>query len=115
MSEKEFSGYKGEAREAIEKAEVEIGDMIRIMKNGEVYEGILIPRSEYGDEKHIVIKLKSGYNVGIPCRYGQPYYGCRYVSLTDYCFSLTLRMGARIAVVKCSSLTISSNSLIAKN
>ena len=81
MSEKEFSGYKGEAREAIEKAEVEIGDMIRIMKNGEVYEGILIPRSEYGDEKHIVIKLKSGYNVGIPCRYGQPYDGGCYVSL----------------------------------
>jgi len=25
----------------------------------------LIPRSEYGDEKHVVIKLKSGYNVGI--------------------------------------------------
>jgi len=65
MSKKEFLGYKGEASEAIKRAEVEIGDMIRITKNGEVYEGILIPRSEYGDEKHIVIKLKSGYNVGI--------------------------------------------------
>jgi len=65
MSEKEFSGYKGEALEAIKRAEVEIGDMIRVTKNGEVYEGILIPRSEYGDEKHIVVKLKSGYNVGI--------------------------------------------------
>jgi len=65
MSEKDFSGYKGEALEAIKWAEAEIGDMIRITKNGEVYEGILIPRSEYGDEKHIVVKLKSGYNVGI--------------------------------------------------
>jgi glutamyl-tRNA(Gln) amidotransferase subunit D len=65
MSGKEFSGYKDEALEAIKRAEVEIGDMIRITKNGEVYEGILIPRSEYGDEKHIVIKLKSGYNTGI--------------------------------------------------
>jgi len=61
----EFSGYKGEALEAIRKAEAEIGDMIRVTKNGEVYEGILIPRSEYGDEKHVVIKLKSGYNTGI--------------------------------------------------
>jgi len=61
----DFSGYKGEALEAIKKAESEIGDRIRITKNGEVYEGILIPRSEYGDEKHIVVKLKSGYNVGI--------------------------------------------------
>jgi len=61
----EFSGYKGEALETIRKAEVEIGDIIRITKDGYMYEGILIPRSEYGDEKHIVIKLKSGYNIGI--------------------------------------------------
>jgi glutamyl-tRNA(Gln) amidotransferase subunit D len=66
MSEgEEFSGYKGEALEAIRKAEAEIGDLIRITKNDEVYEGILIPRSEYGDEEHVVIKLKSGYNTGI--------------------------------------------------
>jgi len=66
MSEKEeILGYKGEALEAIKTAEAEIGDIIRVTKNGEVYEGILIPRSEYGDEKHIVIKLRSGYNVGI--------------------------------------------------
>jgi len=61
----EFLGYKGEALEAIKRAEAEIGDIIRVTKNAEVYEGILIPRSEYGDEKHIVLKLKSGYNIGI--------------------------------------------------
>jgi glutamyl-tRNA(Gln) amidotransferase subunit D len=66
MSEKEeSSGYKGEALEAIKRAKAEIGDVIRITRNGETYEGILIPRSEYGDQKHIVIKLKSGYNIGI--------------------------------------------------
>jgi glutamyl-tRNA(Gln) amidotransferase subunit D len=61
----EFSGYKGEALEAIKRADSEIGDIIRVTKNAEVYEGILIPRSEYGDEKYLVIKLKSGYNIGI--------------------------------------------------
>jgi len=60
----ELSGYKGEALEAIKRAEAEIGDIIRVAKNTEVYEGILIPRSEYDDEKHLVIKLKSGYNIG---------------------------------------------------
>lgn len=64
MSE-EFPGYKGEALTFLKKAGAEIGDIIRITKNGETYEGILIPRSEYGDEKHIIIKLKSGYNVGV--------------------------------------------------
>jgi glutamyl-tRNA(Gln) amidotransferase subunit D len=66
MGKKEkFSGYKGEALEAIKKAEAEIGDVIRITKDETVYEGILIPRSEYGNERHIVIKLKSGYNIGV--------------------------------------------------
>ncbi|MDH7564676.1 MAG: Glu-tRNA(Gln) amidotransferase subunit GatD [Candidatus Bathyarchaeota archaeon] len=62
---KEFSGYRGEVLEAIRKAEVEIGNLIQISRDGESYEGILIPRSEYGDQKHIVIKLKNGYNIGV--------------------------------------------------
>ena len=65
MAKKEFSGYKGEALETLKRADVEIGDIIRVAKNAEVYEGILIPRSEYGDEKYLVIKLKSGYNIGM--------------------------------------------------
>ena len=61
----ESSGYSGEALDILKKAEVEIGDRVRVSRKGRVYEGILIPRSEYGDEKHIVIKLKSGYNIGV--------------------------------------------------
>jgi len=59
------SGYKGHALEVIRKAHAEIGDVVRITKQNEVYEGILIPRSEYGDQKHVVIKVKSGYNIGV--------------------------------------------------
>ncbi|MGQ9551109.1 MAG: Glu-tRNA(Gln) amidotransferase subunit GatD [Candidatus Bathycorpusculaceae bacterium] len=65
MSETENSGYRGEALKAIKDSEAEIGDIIRITRKGEAYEGILIPRSEYGDEKHVVIKLRSGYNIGV--------------------------------------------------
>ena len=65
MTEKSSSGYRGEALEAVNKVGAEVGDTLRVIKNGEVYEGILIPRSEYGDEKHLVIKLKNGYNIGI--------------------------------------------------
>ena len=64
MSE-EFFGYKGEALSLLKKALAEVGDIVRIVKNGETYEGILIPRSEYGDDKHIVLKLKNGYNIGL--------------------------------------------------
>lgn len=65
MKVKEFSGYKGKVLERIEKAEAEVGDMLRVTKKGDTYEGILIPRSEYGDETHVVLKLKTGYNIGI--------------------------------------------------
>jgi glutamyl-tRNA(Gln) amidotransferase subunit D len=65
MSEKEFSGYKGEALASVRKVGAEVGDIIRVTRKSKVYEGILIPRSEYGDETHIVVKLKNGYNIGI--------------------------------------------------
>jgi glutamyl-tRNA(Gln) amidotransferase subunit D len=65
MNQKESSSYKGEALSALEKAECEVGDIIRVTSNGKIYEGILIPRSETGDDKHIVVKLKSGYNIGV--------------------------------------------------
>jgi glutamyl-tRNA(Gln) amidotransferase subunit D len=68
MNQKESSGYKGEALSALKKAGCEVGDVIRVTSNGKVYEGILIPRSETGDGKHVVVKLKSGYNIGVRIR-----------------------------------------------
>lgn len=64
MSEK-LPGYKGKALEALLKIKAEVGDLVRVKKEGVTYEGILIPRSELGDDKHIVVKIKSGYNIGI--------------------------------------------------
>jgi glutamyl-tRNA(Gln) amidotransferase subunit D len=61
----EFPGYKGQALKLLKTVDAEIGDVIRVTKNGENWEGILIPRSEIGDEHHIVLKMKSGYNVGV--------------------------------------------------
>jgi len=64
MTEEDL-GYRGNALKVIKKADAEIGDVIRITKDSQVYEGILIPRSEYGDENYVVLKLKSGYNIGV--------------------------------------------------
>jgi glutamyl-tRNA(Gln) amidotransferase subunit D len=66
MTEKaESSGYKGEALTALKKAGCQVGDIIRVTAGSKAYEGILIPRSETGDSNHVVVKLKSGYNVGV--------------------------------------------------
>jgi len=65
LAQTESSGYKGETLDALRKAGCEVGDIIRVTGEGKSYEGILIPRSETGEGDHIVVKLKSGYNVGI--------------------------------------------------
>ncbi len=59
-----LEGYRGLARNALEKAGVDVGDLVRIKREGEVYEGILMPRAG-GDRRHIVVKLASGYCIGI--------------------------------------------------
>jgi len=63
--EAESSGYKGMTLTALKRAGCIVGDIIRITSKEKTYEGILIPRSETDDDKHVVVKLKSGYNVGI--------------------------------------------------
>ncbi|WP_455280470.1 asparaginase domain-containing protein, partial [[Eubacterium] cellulosolvens] len=65
MKSNELKGYKGSAYELLKKVDASIGDMIKITKDDEIYEGGLMPRSESGDDQHIVIKIKSGYNVGV--------------------------------------------------
>jgi glutamyl-tRNA(Gln) amidotransferase subunit D len=61
----EFPGYRGQALKLLKSVGAEIGDVVRVTKEGKSWEGILIPRSEIGDEHHIVLKMKSGYNVGV--------------------------------------------------
>ena len=65
MSQLENSGYKGSALEALKKADCDVGDVIRITSKGKTYEGILIPRSELGEDTAVIVKMKSGYNIGI--------------------------------------------------
>jgi glutamyl-tRNA(Gln) amidotransferase subunit D len=55
--------YRGEAAKVL--GEARVGDRIRVLKGGRSYEGILMPRSELGDDRHVVIKLDNGYNIGV--------------------------------------------------
>ena len=65
MTQESSSGYKGKALDALAEAGCEVGDIIRVTDKERVFEGILIPRSETNTDDHLVVKLKSGYNVGI--------------------------------------------------
>ncbi len=63
MSELEDSGYTGEALRLLKQADCNVGDILKVTSKGKTYEGILIPRS--GEGTAIIIKMKSGYNIGI--------------------------------------------------
>ncbi len=65
MTQLEHSGYKCQALNLLKEADCDIGDIIKITSKNKIYEGILIPRSELGEHTDIIIKMKSGYNIGI--------------------------------------------------
>lgn len=60
-----LQGYRGRLKEILEEAGCSIGDDIAIETDEGDIEGILMPRYQYADDRHIVIKLRNGYNVGI--------------------------------------------------
>ncbi len=62
---KELSGYRGKAEKVLLKAKVEVGDLVKVTRGSEVFQGVLMPRYELADDRHIVLKLKNGYNIGL--------------------------------------------------
>jgi len=63
MSELEGSGYRDKALHLLKQADCNVGDILKVTSKGKSYEGILIPR--FGEGIAIIIKMKSGYNIGI--------------------------------------------------
>ena len=63
MSDLEASGYRGKALEMLKMADCSVGDILKVNSKGKTLEGILIPR--FGEGSAIIIKMKSGYNIGI--------------------------------------------------
>lgn len=60
----EHKGYKGKIHDFLISNKIKVGDLVKVTSEL-TYSGILMPRYESGDENHIVLKLKSGYNIGI--------------------------------------------------
>lgn len=60
----EYRGYGGAALEFLKKYNIKVGDTIKITTDSE-QTGTVMPRYEHSDDRHIVIKFKNGYNVGI--------------------------------------------------
>jgi len=60
----EYTGYERDSLEFLKKNKIRVGDSVKI-SDDITYSGIIMPRYEHSDDKHIVLKLKSGYNIGL--------------------------------------------------
>jgi len=60
----EFRGYTGKSLEFLKTNKIYVGDSVKILADL-TYLGIIMPRYEHSDDKHLVLKLKSGYNIGL--------------------------------------------------
>ena len=61
-----LKGYRGRARAKLEELGMRVWSDVRLVNTaGSVFEGVVLPRSGNFDDLHIVLKLKTGYNVGV--------------------------------------------------
>ncbi|MDV3293985.1 MAG: Glu-tRNA(Gln) amidotransferase subunit GatD [Nitrososphaerales archaeon] len=61
----ELAGYRGSALSFLRKARTKVGDILELSAEWGKVTGALVPRYEYDDDSHVVLKLPSGYNVGL--------------------------------------------------
>lgn len=60
-----FKGYKGDALETLKKFNVRVWSDARVNTTRGEFRGIILPRSENDDDQHLVLKLITGYNIGV--------------------------------------------------
>ena len=60
----DYRGYNGRALEFLRHNKIKVGDTVKITTNFDNVATIM-PRYEHNDDQHIVVKFKSGYNVGL--------------------------------------------------
>lgn len=65
MADDIFQGYKGAALELLKRFNVRVWGQAEVNTSRGLFKGTILPRSENDDDKHVVMKIATGYNVGI--------------------------------------------------
>ncbi|HCA79517.1 MAG TPA: Glu-tRNA(Gln) amidotransferase GatDE subunit D, partial [Bacteroidetes bacterium] len=60
-----YRGYRGAALETLKTYNAQVWSDVEIKTPDGTFTGIVLPRSETADPLHIVMKLRSGYNIGV--------------------------------------------------
>lgn len=65
MTDDIFQGYKGESLKILKKFQVRVWGQANVETSRGIFVGTILPRSENDDDQHIVMKIITGYNIGI--------------------------------------------------
>jgi glutamyl-tRNA(Gln) amidotransferase subunit D len=65
MSDDPYKGYKGKGLSILKQFQVRVWSEADVDSTRGKFKGIILPRSEFDDDCHLVLKLESGYNIGI--------------------------------------------------
>lgn len=65
MTEDIFQGYKGESLSVLKKFQVRVWGQAIVETVRGNFTGTILPRAENDDDQHIVMKIPTGYNIGI--------------------------------------------------
>jgi len=65
MNEDIFQGYKGRALAVLQKYNARVWGKVKVDTTRGVFDGTILPRAENDDDSHIVLKIASGYNIGL--------------------------------------------------
>ncbi len=60
-----YKGYRGPTVEVMKRFGVRVWSEVKVRTTRGDFEGLILPRSETSDDAHLVLKLGSGYNVGL--------------------------------------------------
>ena len=65
MTTDRYRGYRGRALEVMKQFKVGVWSLATVRTSRGTFEGLVLPRSETFDDLHVVLKLDSGYNIGV--------------------------------------------------
>lgn len=61
----DYKGYRGRSLEVLQNFNAMVWSEVYLETTDGTFDGIILPRSETADDQHIVLKLPSGYNIGL--------------------------------------------------
>ena len=65
MADDLFQGYKGAGLEVLKKFNVRVWGQAEVLTSRGDFKGTVLPRADQDDDQHIVLKIATGYNIGI--------------------------------------------------